>query len=75
MPLVTVALELSNGLKETLYYPSSIVLKYIEEKDYYLKDFIKIAFESLNAAQEQVVKKYGHSCIGCFTNKMVQYLR
>ena len=69
MPLVTIALEISNGKKDTLYYPSNVVLDYIEENNYNLKDFIKLAMESLDQAQKRVKDKFGYQCIGCYIIK------
>jgi len=66
VPIVIVAVELSNGRKEKLYYPSSIVLEYLKEKDYSLSNFIEIAMEALEESQKRVVEKYGHQCIGCY---------
>ncbi|MBD3228502.1 MAG: hypothetical protein GF329_09965 [Candidatus Lokiarchaeota archaeon] len=66
MPITKVAVELSNGMKDTFYYPSNVVLEYIKEIEYPLNDFIILAIKSLDAAQDRVVQKYGHQCIGCF---------
>ncbi|MHA1311856.1 MAG: hypothetical protein ACTSWR_11350 [Candidatus Helarchaeota archaeon] len=69
MPIVTVSVELSNGKKDIFYYPSNIVFNYLQEKDYYLKDFVKLAIESIDEAQKRVVEKYGYQCIGCYIIK------
>ena len=66
LPLVSIAIELPNGLKETLYYPSEVVLNYLEEKEYSIEEFIKLASDSLDASQQRVIQKLGYQCLGCF---------
>jgi uncharacterized repeat protein (TIGR04042 family) len=66
MPLTTVAIELSNGKSETLYYPSNVVKEYFQEKqELQLLEFIQVALNSLEAADKRVTEKYGYPCIGC----------
>lgn len=69
MPVVTLAIELSNGKKDTLYYPSNVVLDYIQEMEYPMGEFIELASISLDKAQERVIDKFGHQCIGCYMIK------
>jgi uncharacterized repeat protein (TIGR04042 family) len=70
MPLTTVAIELSNGKSETLYYPSNVVKSYFqEEQEMQLPEFIQVAMDSLEAADKCVIEKYGYPCIGCIMLK------
>jgi len=66
MPLTTVAIELSNGKLETLYYPSSVVKNFFQEQQQ-LKflEFLEIALNSLEESDKRVAAKYGYPCIGC----------
>ena len=66
MPLTTVAIQMSNGKTETLYYPSSVVTEFLqEEQQYNLMDFVQIALDSLKESDKRVAEKYGYPCIGC----------
>lgn len=70
MPLTTVAIELSNGKNETLYYPSSVVKEFFQEDQQLgLPEFIQVAMHSLEAAEKRVMAKYGYPCIGCYMLK------
>jgi uncharacterized repeat protein (TIGR04042 family) len=70
MPLTTIAIELSNGKSETLYYPSNVVKMYFQEQqELQLLDFIQVAMDSLAAADKRVIEKYGYPCIGCIMLK------
>ena len=66
MPLTTVAIKLSNGKSETLYYPSSVVKEFFkEEQQFQIVEFVKLALNSLKESDKRVVAKYGYPCIGC----------
>jgi uncharacterized repeat protein (TIGR04042 family) len=66
MPLTTIAVELSNGKKETLYYPSNVVKNYFQEtQELELLEFIQLAMNSIEEAEKRVIEKYGYPCIGC----------
>ena len=70
MPLTTVAVELSNGRKDTLYYPSNVVKDFLQEdENYKCLDFVELALDSLEEADKRVLKKYGYPCIGCMILK------
>ncbi len=70
MPLTTVAIELSNGKNETLYYPSSVVKEFFQEDQQLgLLEFIQVAMHSIEAAEKCVIAKYGYPCIGCYMLK------
>ncbi|NVM53054.1 MAG: hypothetical protein HWN66_05080 [Candidatus Helarchaeota archaeon] len=66
MPLTTVAIEISNGKMETLYYPSSVVKDFFQV-DQQLKflEFVELALNSLKESDKRVTAKYGYPCIGC----------
>ncbi|HUX99908.1 MAG TPA: hypothetical protein VMV49_10160 [Candidatus Deferrimicrobium sp.] len=66
MPLTTIAIELSNGKKEILYYPSNVVKNYFQEtQELELLEFIQLALNSIEEAEKRVIEKYGYPCIGC----------
>ncbi len=66
MPLTTVAIQLSNGKTETLYYPSSVVAEFLQEdQQYHFAEFVKIALSSLEESDKRVTAKFGYPCIGC----------
>lgn len=70
MPLTTVSVELSNGLKETLYYPSNVVKEFFEEQQQLAcQEFIELALNSLEEADKRVLQKLGYPCIGCMILK------
>lgn len=70
MPLTTMAIELSNGKSETLYYPSNVVKEFFQEdQELQLVEFIQVAMNSLEAADQRVIEKYGYPCIGCIMLK------
>ena len=70
MPLTTVAIELSNGKSETLYYPSNIVKEYFkEDQQLQILEFVNIALNSLKEADKRVMEKFGYPCIGCIILK------
>ena len=70
MPLTTIAIEMSNGKSETLYYPSNVVKDYFQEaQELNVIEFVKIALNSLEAADKRVMQKYGYPCIGCILLK------
>ena len=66
MPLTTVAIELSNGRTETLYYPSNVVKDFFQENQQ-LKflEFVQLALNSLKEADKRVICKFGYPCISC----------
>ena len=70
MPLTTVAIKLSNGEMETLYYPSSAVKEFFqEEQQLKCLEFVQVALEAIKEADRRVVSKYGYPCIGCMILK------
>lgn len=70
MPLTTVSIELSNGRKELLYYPSSVVKEFFQEDQLFKwQDFIQLALDSIKEADKRVLQKYGYPCIGCILLK------
>ena len=76
MPLTTVAIEMSNGIAETLYYPSSVVKEYFKEnQEYGFQEFVQLALNSLEESNKRVAAKYGYPCIGCvlLKNRLVKW--
>lgn len=72
MPLTTISLKLSNGINETLYYPSSVVKDYfVEDQELQIPDFINLALRSLEESDRRVTAKFGLPCIGCAMLKSI----
>lgn len=66
MPLTTVAIELSNGKKELLYYPSNVVKDFFQEnQELNFWEFVQLALNSLEEADKRVLGKFGYPCISC----------
>ena len=66
MPLTRVAIEISNGKSEMLYYPSSVVKDFFQEKQQFkFMEFKELALTSLEESDKRVTAKYGYPCIGC----------